>query len=83
MTDLDGIIAENIEMGNYESSSDEIICPYCGYTQTIDYEMYFGDNDIDIYTEGEQDVVCPECNYTFKLNKELTWSYTTEVIQKS
>ena len=83
MTDLDDIVAENIEMGNYESSSDEIICPYCGYSETIDYEMYFGNNSIDVNTEGEQDVVCPDCNHTFRLHKELIWIYNTEVIQES
>ena len=76
---LEERIKENIECCNWESSEHEIICPYCGYKQEVEYDFYFGDNDINVYEEGDQDVKCPECGHTFELRKKLNWEYETEV----
>lgn len=73
------IIQENIENNNYEHSSDEIICPYCGYSEEVEYEMYFGDTPVSPYIEGEEMIECPECKHTFRLLKELTWEYATKI----
>lgn len=69
-----------MENRNFEISKSEIICPYCGYSKDVEYEMYFGDNDIAVYEEGEEKVKCPECGHTFRLTKEMSWDYLTEVI---
>ena len=76
---MDELIKENIEMNNFEVSDNYIICPYCGYKQEVEYDFYFGENDIDVYEEGEQDVKCPDCGHVFLLTKTLTWEYTTEI----
>ena len=72
-------IKENIECCNWECSDDEIICPYCGYKKEVEYDFYFGDNDINVYEEGDQDVKCPECGHIFELRKTMKWEYETEV----
>ncbi len=82
ITELKQTIKENIENQNFEISNDEIICPYCGFKEDVEYEMYFGENDINPFEEGEQEVKCPNCNRIFHLSKELYWRYETSVIEK-
>lgn len=79
MSDLEIMIQENIESENWETSSSEIICPYCGLSKEVEYDFYFGDNSINVYEEGEEDVTCPRCGHIFSLDKELNWTYTTSV----
>ena len=79
MSNLDVQIQENIEDDNWESSSDQVICPYCGHTEDVEYDFYFGDCSPNVYEEGEEDVTCPLCHHTFVLEKELNWNYTTRI----
>lgn len=79
---MDEQIKENIESENWEISSMQIICPYCGYSRDVEYEMCFGECCPDVYEEGEEKITCPECGHTFKLIKEISWDYTTEVINE-
>lgn len=74
------MIQENIECNNFEISEDEIICPYCGYKESVTIEMYFGDDYVDEYREGEKKLTCPKCKHKFLLSKSLKWEYTTEII---
>lgn len=82
ITDIDEIIQTNIENENYEMSDDHIICPYCGYSEEVSYEMCFGNDLPDVYTEGEETLTCPQCNHSFLLTKTISWDYTMEMIKK-
>ena len=76
---IDEVVQDNVEVGNCEYSSDEIICPYCGYSKNIDIDMWFGDTSIHPYEEGEQEITCPICKHIFILQKQLSWKYETSV----
>lgn len=76
---IDERVRENIESGNFELATDEIICPYCGYSKDIDVDMWFGDSSVNPYEEGEQEITCPECGHTFILEKRLSWDYETNI----
>lgn len=72
-------IQDNIDMMNTESSTDQIICPYCQNAENVEYEMCFGDTSVDVYDEGEQWLKCPECRNVFKLIKEHIFNYYTYI----
>ena len=60
---------------------DEIICPYCGKTYTLEYDLCIGDDCIDVYEDGkEQECTCEKCGKRFTVTPELQWYYTTETI---
>lgn len=76
------LIQENIECNNFEISDYEIICPYCGYKKSVEYEMLFGNSYVNEYEEGEEILQCPKCKHKFKLYKEIKWEYQTEIIDE-
>lgn len=58
-------IAERQEKGFDHQSTDEVVCPCCGYEFSDSWEMSDGAHD------------CPECHNEFDLERNVTVDYTT------
>ena len=54
--------------------TDEITCPYCGWTDMDSWEAI-------VYKEGNPDdlgtIECPACQRSFTAEREITITYTT------
>lgn len=61
------------------SSSDYVICPYCGDAT----ETCYGYEDFpELYEEGEHSITCEECGRSFVLQTTVSYFYETKRVEK-
>lgn len=54
---------------------DNIVCPYCGYTNTDSWEINFGSNE-----DTETD--CGMCSTTFRVSRHVDISYSSSKLEE-
>lgn len=75
-------VQEQIEANEEDvdtSSSDYVICPYCGDAT----ETCYGYEDFpELFEDGEHTITCEECGRSFILETTISYYYKTKRIEK-